>query len=334
MSLPGDSAEGRVVPVAECDVLVVDPRAEQYAQRLAAAMGDVRFGAAAGFGEVGAALDRVTTLITMGVGPGVGFDAAVVEKMPRLRWIQSLLAGYDHLTAALEARPDVLLTTMRGIHGPQMAETVLLHMLVLARSVRGRVDDQSAHRWRPGPQPLLHGRTAAVVGMGASGQHIARLCHCLGMTVHAVSRTRAPAVAGVDRVFSREQLTEAASLADFLVLVLAADDDTSHLVDASVLAAMKPTAYLINVARGSVLDEQALLQALSSGRIAGAGLDVFAAEPLPSDNALWDQDNVFITPHIGGYSDTYYEQTLSVVLPNLRAFASGRPQDLVNRVGA
>jgi phosphoglycerate dehydrogenase-like enzyme len=130
----------------------------------------------------------------------------------------------------------------------------------------------------------------------------------------------------------RLHLREAVAGADFLVLLIPYSPETHHMIDASVLAAMKPTAYLINVARGGVVDEGALIEALRTHQIAGAGLDVFAQEPLPESSLLWDLDNVIITPHIGGMSDIYAEQVLPLLLHNLRAFAAGDRAAMLNLV--
>jgi D-2-hydroxyacid dehydrogenase (NADP+) len=313
-------------------VLVVDPEAQWYVDRLAAGVPDAPLLGVANCAEADAQLAQVRAVITMGI-PALGgqLSADVVDRMPRLEWVQCLLAGYEHLLGALVERPEVVLTTTRGVHGPQMAEAVLLHMLVLARRVKQQVSNQAARVWDQRPQPLLHGRVVGVVGLGASGQQVARTCQALGMTVYGVSRTDG-SFEGVDRVFARSQLAAVAAQVDFLVLVLAAEPEAEKLIDASVLAAMKPSAYLVNVARGSVVDEPALIRALRAGEIAGAGLDVFSTEPLTPESPLWELENVFVTPHIGGFSDRFREQNLAVVQPNLRSFLAGHPQDLVNEV--
>jgi D-2-hydroxyacid dehydrogenase (NADP+) len=330
-SRDGHRRDARTVPGS---ILVIDPAAEWFADRIAGICPDLRLRWAHRFDdpEAQAALSDTQGLITMGVPMhGLELSREVAAQMPALEWVQCLLAGHEHVTAALIDRPDVVITTVRGIHGPQMAETVLLHMLLLARGVRRQLADQAARRWRPGPQPLLDGRVVGIVGLGASGQRIARTCHGLGMTVYGISRRDAE-VDGVDRLFARCDLLEVAGTVDFLVLALAAEPGTERLIDETVLGAMRPTACLINVSRGSVVDEPALVAALTGGEIAGAGLDVFSVEPLPSDSPLWGLDNVVITPHVAGRSDRYPEQTMAVVEPNLRAFASGDLLGLINVV--
>jgi D-2-hydroxyacid dehydrogenase (NADP+) len=139
-------------------------------------------------------------------------------------------------------------------------------------------------------------------------------------------------IPGADRVFPREELARIAPELDFLVLVVPADAGTRHLVDAGLLAAMKPTAYLVSLGRGAVVDEEALARALREGTIAGAGLDVFDVEPLPADSPLWGLANVIVTPHAGGHHDRSAQQALTVLGPNLRAYLDGRPDQMINLV--
>jgi phosphoglycerate dehydrogenase-like enzyme len=151
------------------------------------------------------------------------------------------------------------------------------------------------------------------------------------MKVYGVSN--APRVpAGFDGVFTRRDLAQAAGLADFLILVVPHSPETENLVDATVLAAMKPSAFLINVARGGVLDEEALLRALRAGSIAGAALDVFRRQPLPAEHPLWREDRVIVTPLVGGMSDVYLEQAYPIVRRNLAAFLDGRTDSMINVV--
>ena len=253
----------------------------------------------------------------------------LVSAMPRLRWIQALTTGIDPLLK-LTLPPGTLITSARGIHGPQMAELTLLLMLALARRFGRMLDNQRASRWEKWAQPLLDGRTVVIVGVGAIAEALAARCRPFGLRIIGVSgRTGAP---GFDEIMPRARLAEGAASADFLVLVVPYSPATHHLVDAAVLRSMKPTAFLINVARGSVIDEAALIDALQRHRIAGAGLDVFETEPLPAASPLWAMDNVIITPHIGGMSDTYAEQVLPVLAGNLRAFIANRLAELRNQV--
>jgi len=315
-------------------VLVVDPRADWYESTLNARFDRIRVSKARSFEEAAEEeLGRAEVLVTLGVPlMGVHFTADVAARMPRLKWVQCLISGYEHIKHALAGRDDVLVTSAAGIHGPQMSEIALLHMLMLSRGVRTMLRNQDGNVWQRVPQRILEGQVVGIVGMGAIGMHLARICKALGMTVHGVSRTERE-IEGVDRVFPREELTAVASQVDYLVLVVPAEPKTTHLVNASVLAAMKPTAYLINMARGSIVDEEALIAALEREEIGGAGLDVFAVEPLPAESPLWALPNVTITPRTGGLHDRYAEQTLAVLEPNLTYYLDGRTDQMINVVG-
>ncbi|MGK7870990.1 D-2-hydroxyacid dehydrogenase [Falsiroseomonas sp. E2-1-a20] len=243
----------------------------------------------------------------------------VLAAAPRLRWIQALTTGTDQLEALPELRPEVVVTAMRGIQGPQMAELTFLLMLSLLRDIRGTLERQAARIWDRRPQKLLHGRTVTILGVGSIAEHLAERCRLFGMRVIGVSAGRQEAP-HFDRILPREVLADAAAQADFLVVLVPFSATTRHIVDAGVLAAMRPDAFLVNIARGAVVDEAALLACLAERRIAGAGLDVFAVEPLPADNPLWGLPNVIITPHVGGVSDIYMQQALPALVANLRGW--------------
>lgn len=265
------------------------------------------------------------------IGLAHAIPGHVLAAAPRLRWIQALTSGTDQLEARPELRPDVLVTAMRGIHGPQMAELTFLLMLGLLRDIRGLLARQAARSWERRPQKLLLGRTVCLLGLGAIAEHLAARCALFGMRVIGVSDGR-QAAPHVEEVLPRARLAEAAARADFLVVLVPATPATRHIVDAGVLAAMRPDAYLVNIARGAVVDEAALAESLAAGRIAGAGLDVFATEPLPAASPLWALPNVIVTPHIGGASDIYMQQALPAVAENLRAWQAQGPAGLRNLV--
>jgi len=265
------------------------------------------------------------------IGHHFQFDDALIARAPRLRWIQSLTTGTDAILRLASLPREVVVTSTRGMHGPQMSELVLLDMLSLARDFPRMLRNQQQRHWERWPQPLLAGKTAVIVGVGAISEALAPRCKAFGMTVYGVSgSTRQPA--GFDRIFSRGELCQAAALADFLVLVVPLSAATENLIDGRVLAAMKPTAFLINVARGGVLDEAALIDSLRSGRVAGAALDVFRQVPLPADSQLWGEERIILTPLVGGMSDVYLEQAYPLLRRNLQCFLSGRMDDMVNVV--
>ena len=256
-------------------------------------------------------------------------SAELLGAMHHLQWIQALTTGIDPLLA-LKLPPSILVTSARGIHGPQMAELTILFMMALARDFPRMLANQREARWERWSQPLLAGKTAVIVGIGAISEALAARCKPFGLKT--VGITQRAAVEHFDELYPRTRLHEAAARADFLVLLVPYSPETHHLIDASVLEAMKPTAYLINVARGNVIDESALIEALRMRRIAGAGLDVFAQEPLPHTSPLWTLDNVILTPHVGGMSDVYAEQIVPLLAHNLRAFAAGDRAAMLNRV--
>ena len=302
------------------DVLLIDPDADIYAAGIAEALPDVRVHTDPG----SASAAQVVVALAHAI------DAGLVRALPNLRFIQALTTGTDHLDA-LPLKPGVAIASARGIHGPQMAEMAFLHMLALARDFPAMRDNQVRRAWVRWPQRLLFGKTVVLVGLGAIAEALAPRCQAFGMRVVGVSdgRQKAP---GCDTVLPRGALTEAAGMADFLVVLVPLAPATERLIDAAVLAAMKPDGMLINLARGRVVDETALIAGLRAGRPAGAGLDVFETEPLPPDSPLWTMPNVVVTPHLGGMSDIYARQALPLVIDNLRIWRQGNPEQLRNLV--
>jgi D-2-hydroxyacid dehydrogenase (NADP+) len=250
--------------------------------------------------------------------------AGLITAMPRLRLIQALTTGVDHIIALSNLPANVVIAASRGFHGPQMSELAFLFMLAFARKFPTVLENQKNKIWDRREQRLLTGKTVVVVGVGRIAEDLAQRCKVFGMTVVGVS-TRA-AAPHFDAMYPRAQITKAASLADFLILLAPYTKENHHLVDAATIDAMKPDGILINIARGGVLDEEALRRALLEGRIAGAGLDVFQTEPLPPESPLWDTPNVIITSHVGGVSETYAEQVMPLLIDNLRAFVDGMPE--------
>ncbi len=243
----------------------------------------------------------------------------LLAAMPGLEWVQALTTGTDTLAGL-----GVTVTSARGIHGPQMAELALVLMLSAARRFPAMLDKQRAAVWQRWPQPLLQGKTVCLLGLGVIAEAVAQRAAAFGMQVTGVSDGRS-AVPGFARIFPRMALVQAAAEADFLVVIVPYAAATHHIVNAGVLAAMRPTAHLINIARGGCVDEAALLACLDRGAIAGAALDVFATEPLPQDSAFWHHPRVMVTPHIGGMSDCYAEQVRPLLIRNLTTFATAAP---------
>lgn len=309
------------------EVLIVDSEFEKYRDFLEPKFPEVSFS----YAVDGAAAAELVSDTEVIISIARWLTPEMAAGATKLKWLQCNITGVDHLTDPLAGRPDVILTNGRGIHGPQMTEITLLHMLALYRQVRRLTKNQQNHDFERFLPKVLDTRTVAILGLGAIAEHMARCFKALGMTVYGISRTDRP-VDGIDKVFSRENITEAVADVDFLVALVPYGPDTDKIVDAKVFQAMKPSACLINVARGGVVDETALIQALDNGTIAAAGLDVFEVAPLPDDNPLWDMDNVFITPFTGGRSDMYAERILTVIEPNLRAWVDGAPDKMINIV--
>ncbi len=247
---------------------------------------------------------------------------ALYEKAAKLAWLQTMGAGVDWaLVPELPAR--VVVTRVPGVFGPWMAEYVLAWCAHVTQRVGTYRHAQRERRWSDTVLPArLGGTTLAVVGLGDIGRTIARTARALGMRVIGVSRTGA-AVAGVERVYRVRDVRRALAIADWIVLTVPLTAATRGLIGADELAAMKSTAWLINIARGAVVDEAALLDALRRRAIAGAVLDVFATEPLPRDHPLWAMDNVVITPHVAG--PDVAEEIVPVFNDNLARFLARKP---------
>ncbi len=262
---------------------------------------------------------------------GHGFNDERLAQATRLKWIHAMTTGFDAIAGSRTLRPDVVLTTTRGIHGPQMAEMAFLYMLNLARDYPRMHDNQKRHIWKRWTQVRLHGKTVVITGLGLIAKALAPRCKAFGMTVLGVSATPRD-VEGFDQVYAYAQLEQAAARADFLVVLTPYSREMDSLINAKILSAMKPSAYLLNLARGGLCDENALLDALKNKRIAGAGLDVFRTEPLPKDSPFWDMDNVLITAHCSGSSDDNLAMTWPIIETNVRCFLEGRPGGMMNRV--
>ena len=255
----------------------------------------------------------------------------VLEKARKLRWIQALGSGVDGITDRPSLRPDVLVTNLHGIHGAPVSEAALAAMLSLGRGLARNLRNQQQRKWERFPASLLKGKTVVIYGVGSIAAELAPKCKAFGMRVLGISSTTRT-LPGFDRILPRSELVAAASEADYLVLLTPYSEATRGSVGGDVFAAMKPTGHLVNLARGGVVDEEALMAALTTRRIAGAALDVFSEEPLPESHPLWAMDNVLITPHQGGFYDEYVNEALPVIEHNLRKFLAGDTNGMINLV--
>ena len=308
-------------------ILIVDSEFQKYQKFLEPRFPEVDFTYAVDGEEALTHVPETEVIISI----AHWFTKEVAQKAKNLKWLQCNITGTDHLIASLADRRDIILTSGRGIHGPQMTEVTLLHMLALYRQVRRLAKNQETHTWDRFLPYVLENRLVAIMGLGAIAEHMARCFRALGMTVYGISRTNRK-IEGIDKVFSRDDLTEAVKDVDFLIALVPFNPETHNIIDANVFYAMKPSACLINVARGGVVDEAALIDALKNREISGAGLDVFEESPLPDNSPLWDMENVFITPFTGGRSDKYAERILTVIEPNIRAYLDGTTKYMKNIV--
>jgi phosphoglycerate dehydrogenase-like enzyme len=308
-------------------VLVLDPHAEIYRDRLQAVFPSLQFTLARSVPELPANAPDVDVLISF----AMGLNEAFFQQAKSLKWIQCLATGVDHLFNYRSLAPQVVLTSGRGIHGAPMRETVVYLMMGVSRNVARLVDDQRAHVWDRRLWNLFYGKTAVVVGVGVVGIAIGRLLQAFGMRTIGVTRTPRT-TEGFDETIPTDRLKDAASRADYLINVLPSNADNALLFGGAVFAAMKPTAYYISAGRGQTVDEPALIEALRENRIAGAGLDVFQKEPLATDSPFWDLPNVFITPHLGGYTVEYEDLVMPLIVDNMRAFLADRINDMKNVV--
>jgi len=255
----------------------------------------------------------------------------VVRDAPRLRWIQALGTGVDNIVDLPSLGKDVIVTNVRGIHGPPVSEATLGYMLSLARDLPRASRAQAQARWERWPAAILSTRTVGILGVGLIAEYLAPICRLLGMTVIGSSGKPRNAK-GFDRMVHRNDLVKVAPELDFLVALTPLTPETRGIVGEKIFAAMKPTAYLVNVARGGVVDEGALIAALEADKIAGAALDVFAQEPLPADNPLWKTKNLQIYSHLGGYSLGYEERAMPTIAGNMSKFLAGDEKSMINIV--
>jgi len=307
------------------NIAIIDGYAEDYKRALESKFPGVSIRAAADEAGLGSFAEEMDILLAFRVSDDL------LKKAVRLQWIQSLATGVDYIVNRPSLRKETLVASTRGIHGPQMSEMAFLLMLSLARKFPQIVLNQARKVWERWPSGLLWRKKVAILGVGVAGEEIARKAKAFGMSVYGIDIVRRETDA-VDYFFGPGDILKAAGEADFFIVVAPNTPETVRIVNEEVLSAMKPTAFLINIARGELVDEEALIKAIKSGRIAGAGLDTFYQEPLPPDHPFWEMPNVIVTPHVGGMSDIYVEQALSVFEENLRRFLKGERTTLVNLV--
>lgn len=268
---------------------------------------------------------------------------------PHLRWVQVTSAGVNHLLGHPIMRNDILLTNASGIHATSIGEYVLAMMLNLTKRWPWKLSLKWGHGWPHDREFASSGgelwrKVVGIVGYGSIGREVARLCQALGMRVLATKRDQEDRIdhgyclAGrgdregriPEALFGPDGLAEMLPQCDYVVIAAPLTHETQGLIGAEELAAMKPSAYLINIARGGLVDEGALVETLRCGHIPGAALDVFAEEPLPSTHPLWELSNVLLTPHISGASPVYNDRASDLFAENLGRYVEG--ETLLNLV--
>lgn len=256
-----------------------------------------------------------------------------VFRIEKLKWFHTFSAGVD--APVFQALLDwgTLLTNSSGASAPSIAQYVLAMMLHVTKRVGEWREQQARREWRQLGTGELTGQTVGIVGTGAIGGEVARLAHAFGMRVLGVRRSGKP-TRYVHEMFTVRRLLPMLKQCDFVVLACPLTQETEGLIGEDELRAMKPTATLINIARGRVIDEAALIQALREGWIGGACLDVFSVEPLPETSPLWDLPNAVVTPHNSGFSPLNMERSMAIFLDNLDRFVRGKKlRNLVTSVG-
>lgn len=262
-----------------------------------------------------------------------------LSRVPSLRWLQVRSAGVDHMAADPPWHKGLLVTNAKGVYAIPIAEYVSGMILRVHQPAAAWSADQTAHRWPPGEPPLIsviRGKTAVIAGYGSIGREVARQLSMMGMPIIAVKPrpemrhdpsfrvpgTGDPDGSIPDRIVGDADLLEAVRSADVLVVTMPLTDASRGIIGREVLAAMPATAWLINVSRGALVDEPALLEALRTGRLAGAVLDVFGQEPLPPDSPWWEAPNVIVTPHASGVTLRFFDE---LVVENVRRYLGGEP---------
>jgi phosphoglycerate dehydrogenase-like enzyme len=258
-----------------------------------------------------------------------GFPHHLLPRARGLRWMQQWGAGADWLLRTPQAvELDFVLTSASGVHAIPISEQILAYLLAFARGLHRAICAQVRHQWHQETKDTLFelaGQTLLLIGVGAIGGRTAEVAAALGMRVLGLRRDPENGAPGVEAMYGPERLLDLLPEADFVVTTAPLTAETQGMIGERELRAMKPTAYIINIGRGGTIQEQVLIRALRKGWIAGAGLDVFATEPLPADSPLWDMENVILTGHYAGMTPRYDERALAIFLDNLRCYRAGQP---------
>jgi phosphoglycerate dehydrogenase-like enzyme len=254
---------------------------------------------------------------------------AILPLATRVKWIHALSAGVEKVLSPELIASPVPLTNGRGVFGPALAEFAIAAMLYFSKDLRRLIRQQEAARWEQFDVAFLRDQTLGVVGYGGIGKETARLAHALGMKVFAMRRSAPQDDPIVERSFAREQLTEMLSLSDYVLAALPLTSETQGMLGANEFHFMKNTAVFINVGRGAVVNEPALISALNQAMIRGAALDVFEKEPLPSDHPFYRMENVLLSPHCADHTVGWMELAVKQFVENFGRFRNGQPLECI-----
>lgn len=276
--------------------------------------------------------DTLDALPDAEVYVGFGISPEVLRAGRRLRWVHSGTAGVRSSLSPEMTESDVIFTNSAGVHAPPIAETVVAMIFHFARGIDQMVSAQALGKWEKNwfdaadsPVREVAGSTVGLLGYGGIGHEVATRVTAFGARVIGLRRRRGEPPPGVEFVYGTGGLQTLLDASDYLVVAAAHTAETHELLGPAAFERMRPGAVLINVARGPIVDEDALLAALRSGHLRGAALDVFATEPLPEDHPFWRLQNVLVSPHVSGYSHRFWERETALIVENLRRYLDGRP---------
>jgi D-2-hydroxyacid dehydrogenase (NADP+) len=257
---------------------------------------------------------------------GLLLPGDILSRAPKLKWLQMMSAGVDRLRDTEIWKSKITITGVSGIHASPIGEFVMGFILMLAKGMPQCFRMKQNHEWQRYMPHLLRGKTVGIVGLGHIGGEVARLSKAFGMKVIATRRSvKKPVKArNVDLLLPQAQMNEMLAESDFVVLALPLTPETRHIIGAAELRAMKQSAFIINIGRGNLIDEAALIRVLDEKGIAGAGLDVTATEPLPKESRLWDMENVIVSPHVSGGMEDYMDRAAALFCENLKRFLEGK----------
>lgn len=299
------------------NVLIIHPLSDRHLDTITSQVPQAKIT----ISDLNNAIDYIAeadVIVTMGLTDLQPLFAQAV----RLKWIHAITAGVEKLIFPESQQSNVIITNSRGIHAIPISEHVLLLMLAFTRRLPLLFKQQAAKQWQRVFPAELHDKTVGIIGLGSIGREIAKKSKSMGMHVLATKRELSEEIF-INKIYPADSLLEMLPECDFVVVALPLTPQTQGMITLEHFTIMKDSAYLINIARGDIINQADLIQALDQGLIAGAGLDVFEHEPLPTDNPLWSMPNVIISPHVAGSSPYYIERAVKLFANNLASFVNG-----------